>query len=129
MNLSGFMICSFLVEATNTSVDAAITNFGLARAPGIYHYTWLTELFRRYDDATLAEARELAEECAVSTPDWDIPSMSRRSRTANDNDGRGGSHSLAALHPIMELLRPVKSIHVERLQKLCATYVFNIVNH
>jgi mRNA-capping enzyme len=64
-NRTGFLVCAFLVEAFDWSVDMAVNSFITARKPGIYKEAYLKELFRRYagdpDDAP--PAPELPEWC------------------------------------------------------------------
>ncbi|XP_036045734.1 mRNA-capping enzyme-like isoform X2 [Onychomys torridus] len=47
-NRTGFLICAFLVEKMNWSIEAAVATFAQARPPGIYKGDYLKELFRRY---------------------------------------------------------------------------------
>ncbi|XP_034017911.1 mRNA-capping enzyme [Thalassophryne amazonica] len=49
-NRTGFLICAYLVEKMDWSVEAAVAAFAQARAPGIYKGEYLKELFRRYGD-------------------------------------------------------------------------------
>uniref|UniRef100_A0AAQ5XBS2 mRNA-capping enzyme n=1 Tax=Amphiprion ocellaris TaxID=80972 RepID=A0AAQ5XBS2_AMPOC len=49
-NRTGFLICAYLVEKMDWSVEAAVAAFGQARAPGIYKGDYLKELFCRYGD-------------------------------------------------------------------------------
>ncbi|XP_029984683.1 mRNA-capping enzyme isoform X2 [Sphaeramia orbicularis] len=49
-NRTGFLICAYLVEKMDWSIEAAVAAFGQARAPGIYKGDYLKELFRRYGD-------------------------------------------------------------------------------
>ncbi|XP_061479287.1 mRNA-capping enzyme isoform X4 [Rhineura floridana] len=49
-NRTGFLICAFLVEKLDWSIEAAVAIFAQARAPGIYKGDYLKELFRRYGD-------------------------------------------------------------------------------
>lgn len=49
-NRTGFLICAYLVEKMDWSVEAAVAAFAQARAPGIYKGDYLKELFRRYGD-------------------------------------------------------------------------------
>ncbi|XP_044283809.1 mRNA-capping enzyme isoform X2 [Varanus komodoensis] len=50
-NRTGFLICAFLVEKLDWSIEAAVATFAQARPPGIYKGDYLKELFRRYGDA------------------------------------------------------------------------------
>uniref|UniRef100_A0A803W5K0 mRNA-capping enzyme n=1 Tax=Ficedula albicollis TaxID=59894 RepID=A0A803W5K0_FICAL len=63
-NRTGFLICAFLVEKLDWSIEAAVATFAQARPPGIYKGDYLKELFRRYGDEDDAPAPpELPEWC------------------------------------------------------------------
>uniref|UniRef100_A0A8D0G5D8 mRNA-capping enzyme n=1 Tax=Sphenodon punctatus TaxID=8508 RepID=A0A8D0G5D8_SPHPU len=63
-NRTGFLICAFLVEKLDWSIEAAVATFGQARPPGIYKADYLKELFRRYGDVDDAPPPpELPEWC------------------------------------------------------------------
>lgn len=62
-NRTGFLICAYLVEKMDWSVEAAVAAFTQARAPGIYKGEYLKELFRRYGDEEDAPA-------APALPEW-----------------------------------------------------------
>ncbi|KAJ8270805.1 hypothetical protein GJAV_G00119480 [Gymnothorax javanicus] len=62
-NRTGFLICAYLVEKMDWSIEAAVAAFASARAPGIYKGEYLKELFRRYGDVEDAPA-------PPSLPDW-----------------------------------------------------------
>lgn len=62
-NRTGFLICAYLVEKMDWSVEAAMAAFSQARAPGIYKGEYLKELFRRYGDEEDAPA-------APALPEW-----------------------------------------------------------
>ncbi|EGV92274.1 mRNA-capping enzyme [Cricetulus griseus] len=49
-NRTGFLICAFLVEKMDWSIEAAVAAFAQARPPGIYKGDYLKELYRRYGD-------------------------------------------------------------------------------
>ncbi|KAI8128169.1 mRNA-capping enzyme [Lucilia cuprina] len=49
-NRTGFLIASYLVERLDCSVEAALSMFATARAPGIYKQDYINELYRRYED-------------------------------------------------------------------------------
>ncbi|XP_077075768.1 mRNA-capping enzyme [Siphateles boraxobius] len=62
-NRTGFLICAYLVEKMDWSVEAAVAAFAQARSPGIYKGDYLKELFRRYGDVEDAPA-------APALPEW-----------------------------------------------------------
>ncbi|XP_058516878.1 mRNA-capping enzyme isoform X2 [Ochotona princeps] len=62
-NRTGFLICAFLVEKMDWSIEAAVATFAQARPPGIYKGDYLKELFRRYGDIEEAPPPPLL-------PDW-----------------------------------------------------------
>ena len=47
-NRTGFLICSYLIEKLNFSVDDAVQSFSLNRPPGIYRQNIVNELYHRY---------------------------------------------------------------------------------
>uniref|UniRef100_A0AAY4BAH4 mRNA-capping enzyme n=1 Tax=Denticeps clupeoides TaxID=299321 RepID=A0AAY4BAH4_9TELE len=62
-NRTGFLICAYLVEKMDWSVDAAVVAFAKARTPGIYKEDYLKELFRRYGSGEAVPP-------APALPDW-----------------------------------------------------------
>ncbi|XP_029352749.1 mRNA-capping enzyme isoform X2 [Echeneis naucrates] len=62
-NRTGFLVCAYLVEKMDWSVEAAVAAFAQARAPGIYKGDYLKELFRRYGD-------EEDTPSAPALPEW-----------------------------------------------------------
>lgn len=63
-NRTGFLICSYLVEKLDFSVDMAVSLFAQARPPGIYKQDYLNELFERYDPDAQAPV-------APALPNWE----------------------------------------------------------
>ena len=49
-NRTGFLICAYLVEKLDFSIDMAVALFAQCRSPGIYKQDYINELFRRYAD-------------------------------------------------------------------------------
>uniref|UniRef100_A0A8C2ZE44 mRNA-capping enzyme n=1 Tax=Cyclopterus lumpus TaxID=8103 RepID=A0A8C2ZE44_CYCLU len=62
-NRTGFLMCAYLVEKMDWSMEAAVAAFSQARAPGIYKGEYLKELFRRYGDEEDAPP-------APALPEW-----------------------------------------------------------
>uniref|UniRef100_A0A3Q2PYN2 mRNA-capping enzyme n=1 Tax=Fundulus heteroclitus TaxID=8078 RepID=A0A3Q2PYN2_FUNHE len=62
-NRTGFLICAYLVEKMDWSVEAAVAAFAQARAPGIYKGDYLKELFCRYGEEEDAPP-------APALPEW-----------------------------------------------------------
>ncbi|NWU25517.1 MCE1 enzyme, partial [Dyaphorophyia castanea] len=82
-NRTGFLICAFLVEKLDWSIEAAVATFAQARPPGIYKGDYLKELFRRYGDEDDAPSPpELPEWCFDEDEDED-----------DDNGKTGGPES------------------------------------
>ncbi|CAM4694703.1 unnamed protein product [Leuciscus chuanchicus] len=72
-NRTGFLICAYLVEKMDWSVEAAVAAFAQARSPGIYKGDYLKELFRRYGDVEDAPAAPaLPEWCFDDEEDGDV---------------------------------------------------------
>ncbi|XP_043922911.1 mRNA-capping enzyme [Protopterus annectens] len=49
-NRTGFLICAYLVERMDWSIEAAVAVYAQSRTPGIYKSDYLKELFHRYGD-------------------------------------------------------------------------------
>ncbi|XP_067933947.1 mRNA-capping enzyme-like [Watersipora subatra] len=62
-NRTGFLICSYLVEKMDWSIEAAIHTFAQTRPPGIYKGGYIKSLFRIYDDEDYAPPTPVL-------PDW-----------------------------------------------------------
>ncbi|XP_033991535.1 mRNA-capping enzyme [Trematomus bernacchii] len=72
-NRTGFLVCGYLVEKMDWSVEAAVAAFTQARAPGIYKGEYLKELFRRYgDEEDSPPAPALPEWCFDDDDDEDV---------------------------------------------------------
>ncbi|XP_039637283.1 mRNA-capping enzyme [Perca fluviatilis] len=72
-NRTGFLMCAYLVEKMDWSIEAAVAAFSQARAPGIYKGEYLKELFRRYgDEEDAPPAPELPEWCFDDDDDGDV---------------------------------------------------------
>ncbi len=64
-NRTGFLICAYLIDKLDFSVDMAVTMFAAVRPPGIYKQMYIDELFKRYarDEPIL--------QIAGNVPTWD----------------------------------------------------------
>uniref|UniRef100_A0AAR2LU81 mRNA-capping enzyme n=1 Tax=Pygocentrus nattereri TaxID=42514 RepID=A0AAR2LU81_PYGNA len=72
-NRTGFLICAYLVEKMDWSVEAAVAAFAQARSPGIYKGDYLKELFRRYGDVDdTPSAPQLPDWCFEDDNDGDV---------------------------------------------------------
>lgn len=80
-NRTGFLICAFLVEKMDWSIEAAVATFAQARPPGIYKGDYLKELFRRYGDIEEAPPPPVL-------PDWCFEDDDEEDE---DEDGRKDS--------------------------------------
>lgn len=49
-NRTGFVVCSYLVQALGMTVDEALVAFEQARPPGVKHERFVKELHRRFDN-------------------------------------------------------------------------------
>ncbi|XP_073483022.1 mRNA-capping enzyme [Aquarana catesbeiana] len=71
-NRTGFLICAYLVEKMDWSIEAAVATFAQARPPGIYKADYLKELFQRYGDVEDAPPPpELPDWCFEEDDDVD----------------------------------------------------------
>uniref|UniRef100_A0A672JXN1 mRNA-capping enzyme n=1 Tax=Sinocyclocheilus grahami TaxID=75366 RepID=A0A672JXN1_SINGR len=72
-NRTGFLVCAYLVEKMDWSIEASVAAFAQARPPGIYKADYLKELFRRYGDVEDAPpAPALPEWCFGDEEDEDV---------------------------------------------------------
>ncbi|XP_057678351.1 mRNA-capping enzyme isoform X2 [Corythoichthys intestinalis] len=71
-NRTGFLICAYLVEKMDWSIEAAVAAFAQARAPGIYKGDYLKELFRRYGDEEDAPAPPTLPEWCFDDDDGEV---------------------------------------------------------
>ncbi|PIK49875.1 putative mRNA-capping enzyme [Apostichopus japonicus] len=62
-NRSGFLICAYLVEKMDWSIDMAVQIFAQARPPGIYKGHYIKDLFKQYGDVNDATP-------PPELPDW-----------------------------------------------------------
>ena len=51
-NRTGFVVCSYLIQACGLSVEAALASFAAARPPGVKHEQFVAELHSRYPAAS-----------------------------------------------------------------------------
>ncbi|XP_053316627.1 mRNA-capping enzyme [Spea bombifrons] len=77
-NRTGFLICAFLVEKMDWSIEAAVATFAQARPPGIYKGDYLKELFQRFGDVEDAPP-------PPELPDWCF----EEDDVDDDDDGNG----------------------------------------
>lgn len=80
-NRSGFLICSFLVEEFDFSINAAYDLFAKYRPPGIYKQDYINKLWQNYPDADYPEPPP-----APPLPDWCLEEAA-----VEDDDGVGFS--------------------------------------
>nr|XP_006626214.1 PREDICTED: mRNA-capping enzyme [Lepisosteus oculatus] len=80
-NRTGFLICAYLIEKMDWSIEAAVAVFAQARPPGIYKADYLKELFHRYGDVEDAPP-------APSLPDW---CFEEEEEDVDDDDDGGGN--------------------------------------
>ncbi|XP_041109642.1 mRNA-capping enzyme isoform X1 [Polyodon spathula] len=91
-NRTGFLICAYLIEKMDWSIEAAVAAFAQARPPGIYKGDYLKELFRRYGDVEDAPS-------APPLPDWcfeddDADDVDDEGNTIGQDSGPSSSGSL-----------------------------------
>ena len=79
-NRTGFLICAFLCEKYDWSIDAAVSTFAASRPPGIYKESYLKELFSRYGDVEDTPM-------APRLPDWCFEDEEEEDAELIDDDG------------------------------------------
>ncbi|XP_046648478.1 mRNA-capping enzyme-like isoform X2 [Daphnia pulicaria] len=88
-NRTGFLIVSYLVQAMDWSVEAAVNEFSKARPPGIYKEDYIRQLFTLYgdiDDTTPAPALPMWH-CEAD----DDTHIKEETEAVDDDDQAGGS--------------------------------------
>lgn len=83
-NRTGFLICAYLVEKLDFSIDMAVALFSQCRQPGIYKQDYINELFRRYADEFNTEVP-----VAAPLPNWEESEqteIAKSSHTSNLDD-------------------------------------------
>ena len=75
---TGFLICAFLIEELEWSVDMAVNSFTAARAPGINKEDYLKDIYKRYAGVEKeASKKAAAAEQQLSALGSDIDSVSK----------------------------------------------------
>lgn len=92
-NRTGFLICSYLVEALDWSIDAAVEAYANVRPPGIYKQQYVDELYERYDGS-----KENAWMCTEILPDWCFDDLNEQQilsghKASLDDDAVDGQQS------------------------------------
>ena len=88
-NRTGFLICSFLVEVEDWSIEMAIQSFATSRPPGIYKQDYLNELIRRYDEGEpVPMAPQLPDWCYEDEEDDDLPGNGQAEQNGQGDHGR-----------------------------------------
>ncbi|RWS31627.1 hypothetical protein B4U80_08533 [Leptotrombidium deliense] len=82
-NRTGYLICAYLIENQDWSVQAAFNTFALCRSPGIYKEDYIQELFAKYGDIEDAPA-------PPTLPDW-----CNESDDVDDDDGAPNGRRLS----------------------------------
>lgn len=130
-NRTGFMICSFLVEIENWSVDAAIDIFAKSRSPGIYKQDYLDELTRIYDENRI-EAPPLPDWCYEnevinadvhqSTQDNDYPNKRTNYQRQPQQQYSSSQNDSNSLQGINGIYKVTDSREIVTLQNICTDY-------
>lgn len=89
-NRTGFLICAYLVENLDWSVDAAVTLFSQGRPPGIYKGDYIQELFHRYGDVTEAPPPPDLPDWCIGADDRDDDDTGSSSKKQAGGGGGGG---------------------------------------
>jgi len=79
-NRTGFLICAFLVEIEDWSIEAAVETFSQCRPPGIYKADYLRELWERFGSGA-EDAHK-----APALPDWCFDEEEDGSDNENGDD-------------------------------------------
>jgi mRNA-capping enzyme len=106
-NRTGFLICSYLVEKLDYSIDMAVSLFAESRPPGIYKQDYLNDLYARYaDDDTVPKL------VAPPYPQWDNNYNSSKNDSDSDENSKHNSTEL-----ISRKRRGIKRQRTEEINK------------
>ncbi|XP_074598688.1 RNA guanylyltransferase and 5'-phosphatase mRNA capping enzyme [Brevipalpus obovatus] len=140
-NRSGFLICAFLVEQHDWSIDASVSEFSKQRPPGIYKRHYLEELFSRYGDPDdMTPPPPLPEWCFEEKTDdlngddlsgnrLDYPSESTNNGNNNNNHGnrkdsfsKNHANKSTSFMKGVEGVTPVDAETQKQVQRKCVEY-------
>ncbi|XP_052588245.1 mRNA-capping enzyme-like [Peromyscus californicus insignis] len=96
-NRTGFLICAFLVEKMDWSIESAVETFAQARPPGIYKGDYLKELFRRYGDIEAAPPPPVLPDWCFEDDDEDGKKDSEPGSSASSGNRRKERLKLGAI--------------------------------
>ncbi|KAI7799344.1 mRNA-capping enzyme [Triplophysa rosa] len=91
-NRTGFLMCAYLVEKMDWSIEAAVAAFTQARPPGIYKAEYLKELFRRYGDVEDAPAPPALPEWCFEDDDEEVDDDGNPVAQASEPSSSHSSH-------------------------------------
>ncbi|KAK9863661.1 hypothetical protein WJX84_000231 [Apatococcus fuscideae] len=124
-NRTGFVICSYLIQACGLSVEAALASFAAARPPGVKHEQFVAELHTRYPAASSAPSQS---ECSADSKataggmGWAEPAhhMADKPNPLQSGPGRGPpdpSQDLAGAYLFQPLHQQAQDADPARLQQ------------
>ncbi|XP_018018870.1 mRNA-capping enzyme [Hyalella azteca] len=123
-NRTGFMICSYLVEQEDISIDLAVQMFARSRSPGIYKQDYINQLFQWYGDG------DDAPPVAPALPSWhtECDDSDTESGSSGVRGGKRNGHERNKSNPTfmegVDNVRPVTQPEVlsrvrRRIQDMC----------
>ena len=108
-NRTGFVVCSYLVQALGMSVDEALAAFEDARPPGVKHERFVKELHRRFDNHRWGSGHStVGSETAASIGGFSQPRASFEGSVGSmQSDFKGVAEHLQRRTPIRQVLHAV----------------------
>ena len=88
-NRTGFVVCSYLVQACGLAVDEALEAFAAARPPGVKHERFVAELHERY-----AHCCAQSHSGSTSPTGHQLPEVGHQVRWLASASGTGCTHWL-----------------------------------
>ena len=88
-NRTGFVVCSYLVQACGLAVDEALEAFAAARPPGVKHERFVAELHERY-----AHCGTQSHSGSTSPTGHQLPEVGHQLRWPVSASGFGCTHWL-----------------------------------
>jgi mRNA-capping enzyme len=121
-NRTGFLICAYLIEKLDWSVEAAVNAFAKSRPPGIYKEEYIKELFSRYGDIEDAPpAPPLPDWChELNDEDDEGVHITNKSTNSNHYDSRKKKPFMEGVNGVKEVTNPSQIRFVQqKCQELC----------
>ncbi|XP_038052592.1 mRNA-capping enzyme-like [Patiria miniata] len=111
-NRTGFLICAYLVEQMDWSIDAAVSVFAKGRPPGMYKGDYIQELYKRYGDVDDTPTAPEQPDWCLGADDRDESAVSSNSRTSNTPGDSGSRHQRSQVNVNKQFMEGVTGVSI-----------------